>query len=181
MVWCSYAASRASGALPISERRWIVVGWVGPEVAHGVGPPGHASIPILSAFGGDAVGPVLRAGAPPCGHPRGPVDAGVERRVSFDCRHTAGGHAQAGKQQRAARCGDIGSPRRRGQNHCPVGQLLITPTPKRFHQVMGAAAALEVGDESGIYPLAQRVRVVPESRRFGFAVPADSAMPFGAG
>jgi hypothetical protein len=46
-----------------SERRWIVVGfgWGGPEVAHVVGPPGHASIPILSAFGGDAMSPVLRA------------------------------------------------------------------------------------------------------------------------
>jgi len=112
-----------------SERRWIVVGfgWGGPEVAHVVGPPGHASIPILSAFGGDAMSPVLGAGAPACGHHRGPVAAVLQRRVGFGCRHTAGRPAQAGKQRRAARCGDIGSPRRRCQNHCSVGQLLITP------------------------------------------------------
>jgi hypothetical protein len=126
-------------------------------MAHVVGPVAHAGVAILSAFGGDAVGAVLGAGAAPFGHHRGSVTAILSRRVGFRCRHAAGGQAQAGKQQRAARCGDISLPRRRFENHCPVGQLLITPPPEGFDQVMRTAVTLQVADKFQNYPLNHRV------------------------
>ena len=110
----------------------VGVGWGRAEVAHGVGLSGHAGVVVFSAFGRDAVGPVLRSGAAPFGHHRAPRAAIVLWRVSFRCRHPAGSRAQVGKQQRAARGGDIGMSRRRGQNQRPVGQLLMDATPKRF-------------------------------------------------
>jgi hypothetical protein len=91
---------------------------------------------VLSAFGGDALGAVLGSGAAPFGHHRAALAAVVQSGVGFWCGHTAGGVAQAGEQQCAARRGDIGLPRRRSEDHCAVGQLLITPAPKRFHQVV---------------------------------------------
>ena len=114
----------------------VGAGWGRSEVAQRVGAAGRAGKVVLSSFGSDAVGAVLHPGAASSGHHRGSVTAILNRRVGFRCRHAAGGQAQAGKQQRAARCGDISPPRRRVENHCPVGQLLITPPPEGFDQVM---------------------------------------------
>jgi hypothetical protein len=46
---------------------------------------------VLPAFGGDAVRPVLGAGAAALGHHRRAFAAVVERWIGFDCRDTAGG------------------------------------------------------------------------------------------
>jgi hypothetical protein len=94
-----------------SKRWWVVVGlgWGRPDVAQALGPSGQAGVVILSAFGGDAVGAVLGAGAALFGHHRAPLGALVQRWISFGCRYTTGAQAQTREQQRAARCGDTGS------------------------------------------------------------------------
>ena len=51
---------------------------------------------------------VLSTGAPASGHHRDPLIAVVHRRSGFRWPQIAGGRAEAGKQQRAARCGDVG-------------------------------------------------------------------------
>ena len=70
------------------ERRRIVVGvgWCRSGVARALGPPGGAGIVVLAAFGGDAVGAVLGAGAAAFGHHRGALAAGVGWWVGFGCR-----------------------------------------------------------------------------------------------
>ncbi len=108
------------------------MGWGRPGVVGAFGPSGQASLAILPALGGDAVGAVLGAGATPLGHHGAAIRAVVLRRVGFGGRYPADRAAQAGKQQRAARGGDIGAPRRGGQNQRGVGQLLITPPQKVF-------------------------------------------------
>ena len=50
----------------------------------------------------------------------------------------AGGPAQAGKQQRAARGGDIGLPGRSGQDQRPISQLLVAPPPECLHQMLAS-------------------------------------------
>jgi hypothetical protein len=50
----------------------------------------HASGAVASAFGSDAVGAVLRAGALPFGHHGGAVGAVVGRRVGFRGGYAAG-------------------------------------------------------------------------------------------
>ena len=62
----------------------------------GVGPAGvcvfglerEACVVVVSALGGDALGGVLGAVAPACGHHRGQFTAVVGRRVGFRGRHT---------------------------------------------------------------------------------------------
>lgn len=115
-------------------RRWLTdgLGWRPTRVA------------ILSSFRGDARGTVLRAGTQASGHHRGPGAAVVARRVGLGCRHPARRPTQAREEQRATRDGDICLPGRRCQDHCPVGQLLVAPTPERLDQMMSAAVALDV-------------------------------------
>lgn len=76
---------------------------------------------VLSTFGGDAIGPVLGAGAPAFGHHRCALVAMVVGWVGFRCRDAAAEVAQAGEQQRTARGADIGMPGRGGQNQGAVG------------------------------------------------------------
>ena len=116
---------------------WRVVVAVGGRAEVGGDPAvaaGLAGALVLSAFGGDAAGPVLGAGAPPCGHHRGAVPATVidHRRRR---RQLPGGLAQPRKLQRAARGGDIGVPGRCGLDH-RFGQLPIGPAPKRLKQML---------------------------------------------
>ena len=72
----------------------------------------HAGTVIFPAFGRDVVGAILCAGAVAFGHHRAALGVVVVRRVGVGCGHAANGVTQAGKQQRAARSGDIGLPRR---------------------------------------------------------------------
>src|SRR6202007_1281803 len=98
-----------------SEWRWLPIadGVAWPEIVRLVIPSGGlACHSVLSAFGGDAVGAVLGAGAAAFGHHRGALGAVVAGWVGFGGRHAADGVAQAGKQQRAARGGDVGVPGR---------------------------------------------------------------------
>jgi hypothetical protein len=69
------AGARVRQQLALKGRWFVVVGWCGP----GLCCAGQARGVILSAFGGDAVGPVLGAGAAPFGHHRGAL-AAVRRR-----------------------------------------------------------------------------------------------------
>jgi len=68
----------ASTARPHLERRRVVVGlgWGWPDTACWLWAPLFA---VLSAFGGDAVGAVLGAGAPAFGHHRGALGAVIQR------------------------------------------------------------------------------------------------------
>src|SRR5579875_735941 len=80
-----------------SERWGIVVvgvgwGWSEPGGFAGLA-AGLSRLPILSAFGGDAVCSVLGAGAAAFGHHRGPVAAVVGRRVCLRRGYFAGGPA----------------------------------------------------------------------------------------
>jgi hypothetical protein len=121
------------------EGRWLAVadGVARSEIVKLAIPSGSlACHPVLSAFGGDAVGAVLFAGAAAFGHHRTALGAVVGRRVGLGCRDGAGGSAQTRKQQRTARGADIGVPRRRGQNQRPIGQLLFSPAAKGFDQMM---------------------------------------------
>jgi DivIVA domain-containing protein len=96
------------------ERWWFLVsvGLGRSGVARALGPLGGAGIVVLAAFGGDAVGAVLGAGAAAFGHHRGALAAGVGWWVGVGGWDPAGGQAQAGEQQRAARGGDVGVPGR---------------------------------------------------------------------
>ena len=58
-------------------------------------------------------------------------------------RSPVGAHKR-GEQQRAARGGDIGVPVGKAPNDRAVGQLLVVPAPKRFHQMMQPAQAFQV-------------------------------------
>jgi hypothetical protein len=63
-----------------SERRRIVT-WprrARIEVTEAGSPAGRAGLVVLSAFGGDVIGPVLGTGATSCGHHRGSVAAVVD-------------------------------------------------------------------------------------------------------
>lgn len=117
------------------------MGYVGTPSARRLFDPTRHS--IVAAFGGDASTAVLRPGAAALGHHRPPVTArlGVGGRTQGT---RAGGHAQAGEQQRAARGGDVRVARRRSQDQGPVAQLGIAPAPKRFHQMMCAAITFEI-------------------------------------
>ncbi|CAM3006322.1 hypothetical protein MYSI104531_12950 [Mycobacterium simiae] len=113
------------------------------------GAPGGAGLSIFSAFDGDAGGAVLGASPTPAGHHGGAVGAVVQRHVDFGGRDGPGGPAQAGEQQGAARRGHVGATGRGGQDQGAVGQLLFGPAPERFHQMMGAAIALEIARVRG--------------------------------
>ena len=62
-----------------------------------------ACFAILSAFGGDAVGAVLGAGAAAFGHHGGALGAVVQRRVGLGGGHAADRVAQTREEQGAAR------------------------------------------------------------------------------
>jgi hypothetical protein len=88
----------------------IGVRWRRPKVAGGFGSAAcHARVAILSAFGVDALGAVLVAGAAAFRHHRDAVGIARPGGDGFDF---SGGCAQGGEQQRAAGCGDIGTPGR---------------------------------------------------------------------
>jgi hypothetical protein len=72
---------------------------------------------ISPSLGIDAAGTILSTSATPKGHHRDTVAAMVDGPRS---REVTGGQAQAGKEQRAARCRHVGLPRRRTENDCPV-------------------------------------------------------------
>ncbi|COY46863.1 Uncharacterised protein [Mycobacterium tuberculosis] len=100
--------------------RWWAVG-VGGRGGLGEHLGALAGGVVLSTFGGDAIGPVLGAGAPAFGHHRCALVAMVVGWVGFRCRDAAAEVAQAGEQQRTARGADIGMPGRGGQNQGAVG------------------------------------------------------------
>jgi hypothetical protein len=54
--------------------------------------------------------------------------------------HLTGGQAQAGKEQRTGRCRAVGLFRKRGENDCADGQLLIAPPPEGLDEVAVAIA-----------------------------------------
>jgi hypothetical protein len=83
------------------------------------------------AFGGDAGGAIVGAGAAAFGH----HGAAIGATVLWGWVGVGGGHAghwvaQAGEQQGAAGGGDVGVPGRRGQDQRAIGQLLFGPAPK---------------------------------------------------
>ena len=124
------------------SKQWgVVVGWWWgrSEAGRKLGAPSRKGLPVLSAFGGDAVGAVLGAGAAAFGHHGGPLAAVVLRWVGFGGGHGAHRATQTREQQGAARGGDLGVSGRGFQDQGAVGQLLFTPTPKGFHQMMQAA------------------------------------------
>ena len=65
-------------------------------MAHGVGPVVYSSVAVMSAFDGDAIGAVLRAGAAPFGHHGGAVTAIVASRAGFRHEQVAGGRHKLG-------------------------------------------------------------------------------------
>ena len=73
---------------------------------------GLAALAVVVAFGGDALGAVLGAGAATFGHLRGAFGAVGDAVVGMHGRHAAGRDAQGGEQQGTARGGDIGVPGR---------------------------------------------------------------------
>ena len=81
LIQGAYAPDLVSQVDAASERRRIVA-WsrrTRIEVTEPVGPADRAGLVILSAFGGDAIGPVLDAGAASGGHHRGALTAVVDR------------------------------------------------------------------------------------------------------
>ena len=97
---------------------------------------GLAGLLVVVAFGGDGVGAVLCAGALAGGHHRGAVAAAVAARGRVGCGEVAGGGAQAGEQQGAARGGDVGVPGGQGPDQGAVGELCVAPAPECFEQMM---------------------------------------------
>ena len=97
----------------------------------------------LPTFRFNALCAVLRAGAPPLRHHRGPVDAAVVYGWLGHIELT-GGRTQAWKQQRTTGCGDIGLAIGKCPNQRAVRQLLVPPAPECLRQVMFSTFARQI-------------------------------------
>jgi hypothetical protein len=100
---------------PHLKRWWFVVadGWCWSEPRGFAGSSAALSCcSVVAAFGGDVCGAVLGAGASPFGHHYAAVTAAQVRMCRIGRGQVTGACAQAGKQQGAARGGDVGLCRR---------------------------------------------------------------------